>query len=433
MVTWCRVRAGDFALVVRPNTPQEHRPSPLIHPGSLDAVDPSVRTISADEHRAFIREQPWASFLQTPGWAAVKSEWRGESLGWFAGDRLVGAALVLYRKLPRLPRYLAYLPEGPVLDWALPGVADDLAGWLAPMTQHLRAQGAFGVRMGPPVVTRRWTAEQVKAGIADPDVHSLTELAPAERSATGARVVQQLETLGWQRQVAEGGFAAGQPQYTFAIPLVSTGSTGGSDAAPRTEDDVLAGMNQLWRRNIRKAEKAGVVVSTGTREDLKAFHDLYVHTAERDHFTPRALAYFETMYDALGADDPGRITLWLAHHEGDLVAATIAVRVGRHAWYSYGASSTDKREVRGSNAVQWAMIRDALAHGADVYDLRGITDTLDADDPHLGLIQFKAGTGGEAVETVGEWDLPLNRALYKGFELYLNRRSLLARLPGRRG
>ena len=191
-------------------------------------------------------------------------------------------------------------------------------------------------------------------------------------------------------------------------------------------------MNQLWRRNIRKAEKAGVVVTTGSAEDLKAFHDLYVHTAARDHFTPRPLAYFQTMYDALGTDDPAdpdRIRLWLAHHEGDLVAATIGVQVGRHAWYSYGASSTDKREVRGSNAVQWAMIQDAIARGADVYDLRGITDTLDADDPHVGLIQFKAGTGGEAVESAGEWDLPLNRALYRGFQLYLNRRRLL---PGRR-
>ena len=388
---------------------------------------PTVRSISPDEHRAFIREQSWASFLQTPAWATVKSEWRAESLGWYDGDRLVGAGLVLYRKLPKVARYLAYLPEGPLLDWARPGLTDDLADWLAPMTAHLKGQGAFGVRMGPPVVTRSWTADQVKAGIADETVHSLTELAPATRSASGARVVQQLEALGWRRQVAEGGFAAGQPQYTFVIPLV------GDDGTRRTDDDVLAGMNQLWRRNIRKAEKAGVVVSTGSGEDLKAFHDLYVHTAGRDHFTPRPLAYFQTMYDALGADDPGRITLWLAHHEGDLVAATIAVRVGRHAWYSYGASSTDKREVRGSNAVQWAMIRDAIAQGADVYDLRGITDTLDADDPHVGLIQFKAGTGGEAVETVGEWDLPLNRALYRGFDLYMNRRSVLAKLPGRRG
>jgi vancomycin resistance protein VanK len=394
-------------------------------------VIPSVRAISADEHRAFVREQAWASFLQTPAWALVKSEWRGESLGWFDGDRLVGVALVLYRKLPRLPRYLAYLPEGPVLDWTRPEIADDLGEWLAPMTEHLRGQGAFGVRIGPPVVTRRWSAEQVKAGIADPDAHSLTELAPSARSATGARVVQQLEALGWRRQAAEGGFAAGQPRYTFVVPLV------GDDGVRRTEGDVLAGMNQLWRRNIRKADKSGVVVSAGTAEDLKAFHDLYVHTAGRDHFTPRPLSYFQTMYDALGAEDPGRIALWLAHHEGDLVAATIGVRVGRHTWYSYGASSSDKREVRGSNAVQWAMIRDAIAGGADVYDLRGITDTLDADDAHVGLIQFKAGTGGEAVEVVGEWDLPLNRALYKGFELYLDRRSLprraLARVPGRPG
>jgi lipid II:glycine glycyltransferase (peptidoglycan interpeptide bridge formation enzyme) len=383
----------------------------------------TVRPISAEEHRAFVRDQAWASFLQTPAWATVKAEWRGESLGWYDGERLVGAGLVLHRRLPKLPRTLAYLPEGPVIDWH----SDDLDGWLEPMVRHLREHGAFAVRMGPPVVTRRWTAEQVKAGVADDAVHRLGELAPTERSAAGARVIQQLEAGGWRPLVAEGGFAAGQPQYTFVIPLVATSSTGGDGSTGggtrRTEEDVLAGMNQLWRRNIRKAEKAGVVVTTGDATDLKAFHDLYVHTAERDHFTPRPLAYFQTMYDALGADDAERITLWLAHHEGDPVAATIAIRVGTHAWYSYGASSTDKREVRGSNAVQWAMIRDAIARGADVYDLRGITDTLDPDDPHVGLIQFKAGTGGEAVETVGEWDLPLNRPLYKAFTAYLTWRS----------
>jgi vancomycin resistance protein VanK len=128
------------------------------------------------------------------------------------------------------------------------------------------------------------------------------------------------------------------------------------------------------------------------------------------------------MYDALHAEDPERINLWSAHHEGDLVAATIGIRVGTHAWYSYGASSTDKREVRGSNAIQWEMIRAAMAAGAGVYDLRGITDTLDADDPQVGLVQFKVGTGGEAVEYAGEWDLPLHRLLYTAFDAYMRRR-----------
>jgi vancomycin resistance protein VanK len=389
--------------------------------GSLDAVAPSsltVRTITPEQHLDFVRAQRSASFLQTPAWGRVKAEWRSESIGWFRAEELVGAGLVLYRQLPRVKRYLAYLPEGPVIDWS----DDDLAAWLAPMVAHLKGQGAFGVRMGPPVITRRWTAAQVKDGIASDDVRRLGQVAPEQRSATGARVLGALQDLGWQPQAVEGGFAAGQPQYNFVIPLRD------ADGNARTEEDVLKGMNQQWRRNIKKADKSGVEVTTSTgrgedESDLKLFHDLYVHTAERDHFTPRGLAYFRVMADALGAEDPDRFRLFLARHEGDLVAATIMVRVGAHAWYSYGASSTEKRDVRGSNAVQWAMLRAAIEAGADVYDLRGITPTLDAEDSHVGLIQFKVGTGGEAVEYAGEWDLPLNKPLYKAFDLYMSRRQ----------
>jgi lipid II:glycine glycyltransferase (peptidoglycan interpeptide bridge formation enzyme) len=373
----------------------------------------TVRTIPETEHLDFLRTQRTASFLQTPAWGRVKSEWKRESIGWFQDDALVGVGLVLYRQLPRVKRYLAYLPEGPVIDWA----TDDLDAWLAPMAAHLKQAGAFGVRMGPPVVTARWSAAQVKEGIAGADVRRLGEIAPTERGVTGALVVSQLNELGWRLQAAEGGFSAGQPQYNFQIPLRD------GDDNPRTEDDVLKGMNQQWRRNIKKAAKEGVEVTRGDADgDLKLFHDLYVHTAERDHFTPRPLSYFRTMFDALLAEDPDRIRLYLARHEGDLVASTIWIRVGGHTWYSYGASSTEKRDVRGSNAVQWQMIADSLAAGADVYDLRGITDTLDPDDSHVGLIQFKVGTGGEAVEYAGEWDLPINRAIYKAFALYMGRR-----------
>jgi lipid II:glycine glycyltransferase (peptidoglycan interpeptide bridge formation enzyme) len=379
----------------------------------------TVRAITPEQHLDFLRKLTAdggsASFLQTPAWGRVKSEWRRESVGWFSptGGEPQGVGLVLYRQLPRVRRFLAYLPEGPVVDWE----CEDLRAWLNPMVRHLRKAGAFGVRMGPPVVTRRWDAAAVKQGVAEQAVRRLGDLPPTSRSQAGARVVSQLRELGWRPQTVEGGFAAGQPQYNFVIPLRA------SDGSPRSEADVLAGMNQQWRRNIKKADKAGVEVAHGTPADLGAFHALYTQTAERDHFTPRPLGYFETMFSALLAEEPDRIRLYLAHHEGELVAATTWVRVGGHTWYSYGASSTDKRDVRGSNAVQWAMIRDALAVGADVYDLRGITDTLDPEDSHVGLIQFKVGTGGEAVEYVGEWDLPLNPLVYKAFSLYMARRS----------
>jgi len=369
----------------------------------------TVASIDPTEHLAFLEAQRSASFLQTPAWAQVKPEWRAESIGWRdATGALQGAALVLHRPVPRLKKYtLAYLPEGPVIDWTDP----DLDRWLAPMAAYLKKRGAFGIRMGAPVVTRRWTAAQVKEGLADENVRALRDV-PTDLDPVGGRVTEHLAARGWRDQHVAEGFGTGQPQYTFAVPL-----------AGRDEEAVLKGMNQLWRRNIKRADKEGVVVTVGDRDDLGRFHALYAETAERDHFTPRGLPYFQQMYDAMTAESPDRIKLFLATHEGELVAATIYTRVGAHTWYLYGASSTAKREVRGSNAVQWAMMREALAAGADVYDLRGITSTLDSDDSHAGLIQFKVGTGGEAVETVGEWDLAINTPLYKAFDLYMRRRG----------
>ncbi len=371
-------------------------------------MSPTVRPISREEHLGLLAEQASASFLQCPSWGAVKSEWSHESLGWYDdGGTLVGAGLVLYRPVPKVKKSLAYLPEGPVIDWAAP----DLEAWLAPMVAHLKDRGAFGVKMGPPVATRRWSAATVKAAVAEKTATRLADVTPDAVETTGAQVAVTLRRLGWRPPTADGGFSAGQPQHVFQVPL-----------AGRDEDDLLKGFNQLWRRNIKKAQKAGVEVSQGGGDDLAEFHRLYLETASRDGFTGRPLGYFRQMWEAMRAEDPDRIRLYLARHEGDLVAATTMVRVGTHAWYSYGASSTEKRDVRGSNAIQWQMVRDAREAGADVYDLRGITDTLAEDDPHFGLIQFKLGTGGEAVEYLGEWDLPLNKLMFKAFDVYMSRR-----------
>ncbi len=296
-----------------------------------------------------------------------------------------------------------------------------MAGPLAP---YLKKNHAFGIRIGPPVTTATWSADQVKDGIADDTVQRLNQLTPTHRDATGARVVSQLRAAGWRLQSPEDGFGAGQPQYNFVIPLAN------EDGTPKTEDEVLKGMNQLWRRNIKKASKMGVEVTVASpvdpadgdfEGDLSAFHDLYVHTAPRPlHPPPTELLQHHVLGDV--DRGPGADQLFLARHEGDLVAATIMVRVGQYAWYSYGASSTEKRDVRGSNALQWAMIQDAMAAGATSYDLRGITPTLSTDDSHVGLIQFKVGTGGQAVEYAGEWDLPLNKPIYTAFDVYMKRR-----------
>ncbi len=387
----------------------------------------TVRPITSEQHLAFIAARATGSgivsVLQVPGWGAVKSDWRNESLGWFDGESLIGAGLVLYRQVPRVPRFLAYLPEGPDIDWlgegpAARGLSDaperihPPSDWLDPMLAHLKSAGAFAAKIGPPIWTRRWNASTLKSAIADGGATALRDIPADQTDGRALAAADVLEATGWTQKPTTGaGFGDVQPRYVFQVPL-----------AGRTEADLLAGFNQLWRRNIKKAAKAGVEVRRGDATDLPVFHEIYVETAERDRFTPRGLPYFQRMWSSLSAEDPDRIQLYLAEHDGTCHAATIAVRVNDHVWYSYGASTTQGRDLRPSNAIQWQMIRDSLATGAATYDMRGITDTLDPDDHLFGLLQFKIGTGGFAQEYVGEWDFAIRPALTRAFEAYMRRR-----------
>ena len=162
---------------------------------------------------------------------------------------------------------------------------------------------------------------------------------------------------------------------------------------------------------------------TGGIEDLPAFHRIYVETAHRDGFPPLPVDYFERMMQDLAAEQPDRVALYLAVREGQVQAGALATRVGTEVSYVYGASSDAGRAWRPSNAMQWRMLADAHEGGAAVYDLRGISDTLDPDDPLFGLLRFKLGLGGDAVELVGEWDYALRPLRHRAVDAYLARRA----------
>ena len=372
----------------------------------------TVRLIDRNRHDAFA-ETHSAGYTQTPDWAAVKPDWLAENLGWFDGEQLVGTALVLYRPVPGTARSLAYLPEGPLLPWSAVSARPDR--WLDPMVQHLRARQAFAVRIGPEQVIRVWTAATAKRGLADPELERFDELPADEVFADGKALEAALGSAGWTALDRGPGFGSGQPRFGVRLPL-----------AGRTVAQLRAGTNQQWRRNVTRAAKAGVVVREGSIDDLTEFHRLYVETGERDGFRPRPLSYFIGMWKALSVTtgEP-RIRIYLAElgKERRALAAALVIQVGTSCWYSYGGSSSENRQAQASTALQWHSICAAQARGCDSYDLRGITDTLDPGQPTAGLLRFKLGTGGNCVETVGEWELVLAPLWHKAFELYRRVRS----------
>ncbi|MFD7435496.1 lipid II:glycine glycyltransferase FemX [Streptomyces sp. NPDC059861] len=394
----------------------------LVPPGRHDRErnrDLALGPVTAEAYRAFLASPAGAAlgagFLQCPSWAGVKDGWRAQLVGWGpdpdAGE-LTGVALVLLRQFPGTRKYFAYLPEGPVVDWRDP----DIDGWLTPLLEHLRRLGAFAVRIGPSPAYRRWDAALLKS-LTGPG-RRLADVLASEVDPLGTAVAERLRARGWRRCGGDGTGDDGdaQPRHVFRVPL------GG-----RTTEDLWSGLNQEWRRNVRRARKEGVEVMVGSAAELPEFYRLLRVTEERDGFRlGRSLAYYERQYRALNAEEPGRMKLYLARHRGEILAAHTMITVGGRVWYQTGASADHRREVRPSNALQWRMLLDAHAVGADVYDMRGVPSTLDPDERAYGLLRWKLGTGGQVVETLGEWERPLggaaNQTLYRAFQAYLNRR-----------
>lgn len=349
--------------------------------------------LTETEYLDFLATQSDYSFLQTPAWGKIKSGWSYELLG-FKNEELVGVALVLYKSAPIIRKYkLAYIPEGPILNWDNfePAALTELAN-------YLKSKNCFLLKMGPKAILHRYSNTALKAGLADENTNLISELKPIETKHEGLK--SQILSLGFKQETSSS-FGDVQPRFTFEVALT------------RSEQDILDDFNQQWRRNIKKAANAGVTVRIGGLADLPKFHQLYLETARRDGFAPRSINYFEKYLSEFGKN----ARLYLAEHDGKIEAATIWVAAGNRAWYSYGASSTSGRELRPSNALQWQMIKDSKAAGYQVYDLRGISASLRSDDPLVGLLNFKLGLGGTAVEWLGEFDLVLNKPIAFAYAL----------------
>jgi len=371
-----------------------------------------LKEIDKQTHIEFLESYPTFSFLQLPCWAEVKSGWKSKSVGWFDERKLVCVGLILIRNIPKTRWSLFYLPEGPVLS---PDYSKNVIDWLTPLKDFAKESGAFNLKLGPQVTVNTWSAASIKNAISDNVYKQFKDVDPDRVNPFGLEIATKLRNLGGKQIEASGeGFGDVQPRFVFAI-----------DVEEKSDDELLASFSQEWRRNIKKAEKSEVKVRQASFEELETFHTLYKETAKRDKFTPRPLSYFKQMWKSLNENSNNLATmrLYIAEQENVCHAACLWVKVGKHVWYTYGASSTSGRELRPSNAIQWQMMKDARDAGACIYDMRGIAATLNEKSPLFGLLRFKIGTGGKVIQYVGEWDFVLKPLIYKAFRIALARRG----------
>lgn len=389
----------------------------------------SLRTVEvAPEQLLTAASQvPGFPYQQRPSFGVARAPWEPLFVGWYADPpRQLGAApadeptpvavaMVLLRRLPRTKWSLAYLPEGPYHAWlGTPAGPRALADLLPPLVDLLRDRGCVGIKIGPRLVRRRWSAGTVRAAVAGGRAQRLRDVEPDRVDADVESLAPALASLGWTPYEAPAAGFGGtmQPRYGMELRL--------ADGDPSA---VIASMSSLWRRNIARSQRMGVTTTFGDRADLSQFHRMLCATADREGFTPRPLSYFEAMWDAMQTLDPGRLKLHLTAHEGRVCAASLTVTAGGRTSYIYGGSSEEGRSARASNANYQHMVAHACAEGSQILDLRGISDGLSATDPHLGLLRFKLGTGADVVEYLGEWDIPVRPMLARVVQRVLERRQ----------
>jgi peptidoglycan pentaglycine glycine transferase (the first glycine) len=340
---------------------------PLSHSVVADAVAWDAALLSLLSPH-ILQSWAWGELKAQTGWRAKRLVWQDEAP--FAAAPHAAASLLVRRLDRRLPVAVAYVPKGPILDWSNASLVE---GVLGQIEAEARQAGALFIKI-------------------DPDVRADVD--------PGQAVVAALRRRGWRP-------SAEQIQYRNTVV---------SDLTP-DEDALLAAMKPKWRYNIRLAERRGVVVRDGTAADLPAFYAMYAETGARDGFLVRPFEYYHAIWARFLADDLGHVLF--AEVEGAPVSGVPATakpvagiflfRYGPTAWYFYGASTAQSRDLMPNHALQWAAMRWAKAAGCTRYDWWGAPEALEESDPMWGVYRFKQGFGGEFTPWIGAWDFPVSR------------------------
>ena len=157
------------------------------------------------------------------------------------------------------------------------------------------------------------------------------------------------------------------------------------------EPDPEAVLRRLDRsqvqRNIRRAEREGVVVRHGDQEaDLdRVFFDLQVETRRRLGVPVQPRSFYTLLWRRL--IEPGHGFLLLAYAGARPIAGGVFLRAGRTLTYKYGASSREHWHLRPNVLLFWTAIQLGCATGAEILDF-GRTELNDQ-----GLRSFKLNWG----------------------------------------
>jgi lipid II:glycine glycyltransferase (peptidoglycan interpeptide bridge formation enzyme) len=180
------------------------------------------------------------------------------------------------------------------------------------------------------------------------------------------------------------------------------------------EEELLNRMKPKTRYNIRLSFRKGVNVNSYGMEKLDEWYRLYRMTAMRNSLTLHRKDYFTSILASRQSlEKDVKVNLLMADYNGEYLAAMFLIHSRKRGTYLYGASSSEKRHLMATYAVQWEAIRQSQRHGCTEYDMFGASPNCEPSHPLYGLFRYKRGFGGRLYHRMGCWDYPLIENDYK--------------------
>jgi serine/alanine adding enzyme len=151
---------------------------------------------------------------------------------------------------------------------------------------------------------------------------------------------------------------------------------------PASDEAAWKALDNKVRNQVRKAEKSGLTTEAGGAGLVADFYSVFARNM-RDLGTP---VYTRRLFEAVLHHFPADASLHVVRLEGEPVAAGVLVGYRGIVENIWASSLREHRALCPNMLLYWAMLRDAIAAGREVFDFGRST-------PDEGTYKFKVQWG----------------------------------------
>jgi lipid II:glycine glycyltransferase (peptidoglycan interpeptide bridge formation enzyme) len=400
-----------------------------------------LEILDEKEFNEFSKNNDKSIFFESSYWGELK-----KSTGWnyylvgYKKEKLLGATILLYKKIPIFNRYIFYSPRGFLIDY---NDLDLVKTFTEEIKKFVKNKKGIFFKINPLVI---YQERDINGDI-------------VENGYNNKELVEYLKKLGYIHT----GFSTTygkdlEPRWISVLDLKN-----------KTIDDIKSNYRSTTRWDINHSYKHGLELVEIDESRLDEFKKLMEHTGLRRGFIDRPLSYYKKMYEEFNKSNNIKVMLvelnlekskmaqietkdkaskkleqelqkekrkenlvkelqkqieaatrkekeieqlQKEHGEKIVVAGGLFMTFGKQVVSLFGASYKEFMKYKGQYFLNNEMIEFAINNGYEKYNFYGITGEFNEDSPMYGLFDFKRGFGANVEELIGEFTFITDKLYY---------------------